>query len=197
MVQLLNGRSKTVRKKLEILRGAAAAFRTHGFDGAGMREIAEGLGMAPGALYYYFRNKRQILYFCQEYSVNRLLEIGREIAQARRPADAKLGELIRKQIRCMLDELQGSSAHIEFHALPPAQLRRIVAKRDQYEAIFRRIVDDGIRSGRFRRVDPKLATLAILGAINWTVRWYHPSGALSAAQVADSFADVFIRGLLR
>lgn len=193
----MNGRSKTVRKKLEILRSAAAAFRDRGFDGAGMREIARTLGMAPGALYYYFRNKEEILYFCQEYSVGRLLEIGKRLARERAPAERKLAELLRRQIRCMLDELQGSSAHIEFHALPPRLLRKVIAKRDQYEAIVRGIIEDGIRSGAFRRVDPKLATLALLGAVNWTARWYNPAGPMPPEKIADAFADTLVRGLVK
>ena len=44
-------------RRLEILRRAAEVFRAKGFHGAGMREIAEGLGLAPGALYYYFPSK--------------------------------------------------------------------------------------------------------------------------------------------
>ncbi len=197
MVQITNRRSKTVRKKLEILRSAAAAFRRRGFDGAGMREIARGIDLAPGALYYYFRNKQQILYFCQDYSLNRLLEIGRRIARQRAPAEDRLGALIREQIRCMLGELQGSSGHLDFHALPPVLLRKVVAKRDQYEAIVRGILGDGIRSGRFRTIDPKLAALAILGAVNWSVRWYDPKGSRSPDEIADAFADTLVRGLLR
>lgn len=194
MVQTLNRRSK---KKLEILRSAASAFRARGFDGAGMREIAHDLGVRPGALYYYFKSKEELLYFCQDYSLDRLLEIGKEVSRKRAPADAKLAELIRAQIRCMLDELQGSSAHIEFHALAPKLLRKVVAKRDQYEAILRGILGDGIRAGTFRKVDPKLAALAVLGAINWTVRWYNPGGPLTAGAIGEAFADTLVRGLLR
>lgn len=197
MVHIMNARSQSVRKKLEILRSAASAFRRRGFDGAGMREIARDIDVAPGVLYYYFRNKQEILYFCQEYSLNRLLEIGRGIARQRTPADLRLGALIREQLRCMLDELQGCSGHIEFHALPASLLRKVVAKRDQYEAIVRGIIGDGIRSGRFRAVDPKLSALAILGAINWTVRWYDPHGPQSPGKIADAFADTLVRGLLR
>ena len=52
----------------------AAVFRQKGFHGAGMREIARGLGMAPGALYYYFKSKEDLLYACQTLSLKRLLE---------------------------------------------------------------------------------------------------------------------------
>lgn len=197
MVQISNRSSKTVRKRLEILRGAAEAFRRRGFDGAGMREIASAIGMVPGALYYYFKSKDDLLYFVQDYSVDRLLEIGKRVSAKRAPADRRLAELVREQVRTLLDDLQGTSAHLDFHALPPRLLRRVVAKRDQFEAIVRGIIGDGVRARTFRRVDPKLAALAVLGAVNWTVRWYRPEGAMRPDAIGDQFADLLIRGLLK
>lgn len=197
MIQILNARSKTLRKRLDILRSAAGAFRRRGFDGTGMREIARGLGVQPGALYYYFRNKREILYFCQDYSLDRLLEAAGRISRSRVGPDGKLRELIVEQMRCMLDELQGSAAHIEFHALPEGLLRRIVEKRDRYERVLRRVLLQGMRSGVFRRASAKLIALAILGAINWSIKWYRPDGPQGADEIASVFADYLVRGLRR
>jgi TetR/AcrR family transcriptional regulator, cholesterol catabolism regulator len=201
MVRISNDGSraaaKVVRKKLEILRGAAGAFRERGFDGAGMRDIAEAIGMAPGALYYYFESKDDLLYFCQDYSLDRLLEEAQAIEKKRVPADEKLQLLIGAQLRCMLDELAGSAAHLEFHALPDRLLRRIIAKRDRYEAILRRIVEAGIRSRVFAPLDAKLVCLAILGAINWTIKWYRPGGPLGPGEIAQTFSKLLIDGLRR
>ena len=49
-------------RRMEILRQAASVFREKGYHGAGMREIAKGIGVAPGALYYYFESKEDLLY---------------------------------------------------------------------------------------------------------------------------------------
>ncbi|MBI1851761.1 MAG: TetR/AcrR family transcriptional regulator [Planctomycetes bacterium] len=195
MVRILNEGSKTVRKKLEILRGAAGAFRERGFEGAGMRDIAEAIGMAPGALYYYFKSKDDLLYFCQDYSLDRLLVEAAAIEKRRLPADEKLQLLIEAQLSCMLDELGGSAAHLEFHALPSRLLRGIIAKRDRYEAILRRIVEAGVRSRVFAPLDPKLVSLAILGAINWTIKWYRPGGGLGPQEIAETFSRLLIHGL--
>ena len=197
MVQISNGRSKALRKKLEILRASAGAFRKRGFDGAGMREIAAAVEMTPGNLYYYFRNKEEILYFCQDYSLDRLLKIAKAIRSNRLPAPAKLHQLIVEQMKCMLDELHGSAAHIEFHALSEPLLRKIIAKRNQYEAILRGFLTDGIRQRLFRPCDEKMVSLAILGAINWSVRWYRPEGPQPPEMIGESFADFLIHGLMQ
>jgi hypothetical protein len=36
----------------------------------------------------------------------------------------------------------------------------------------------------------------MLGAVNWTARWYRHDGAQSASQIADSLSDYLVRGLL-
>ena len=190
-----NGRYKPLAKRLEILRAAAAVFRRRGFDRAGMREIAEGLGVTTGVLYYHFKDKDEILYFCQDYSLDRMLEAGAAIRKEKAAPAARLRRLIEAQMTCMLDELQGSAAHVEFAALPPPLLKKIVAKRDRYERLMRGVVSQGMKSGAFRKRDPKLVTLAMLGAINWTIKWYRPEGRQSAAKIAREFADYLIKGL--
>jgi hypothetical protein len=50
-------------------------------------------------------------------------------------------------------------------------------------------------SGIFASGDPKLLTFAMLGAVNWIVRWFDPSGAATSDQIARAFADYLIAGL--
>ncbi|MBI4168760.1 MAG: TetR/AcrR family transcriptional regulator [Acidobacteria bacterium] len=188
---------KAVVRKLDILRKAAAAFRDRGYAATSVRDIARRAGMTPGNLYYYFRDKQEILYFCQDYSLDVLLREARRIRRRALRADEKIRALIRSQVLCMLDELRGSAGHIEFHAISRPRLRRIIEKRDAYERIVRAVVKDGIREGRFSTCDPKLVSLAMLGAVNWTARWYRPGGGRTPEAIAAAFADYLVRGLRR
>jgi AcrR family transcriptional regulator len=184
-------------RRLEILRGAAAAFRDRGYAATSVRDIARRLGMTPGNLYYYFRNKQEILYFCQDASLEVLLREARRISGSALPPEEKVRALVRAQVLCMLDELHGSAGHIEFHAIPRHRLKRVIARRDAYERLVRSQVEEGVRTRAFAPCDPKLATLAILGAVNWTARWYRPGGAWAPEAIAEGFADLLVRGLLR
>jgi hypothetical protein len=49
--------------------------------------------------------------------------------------------------------------------------------------------------GAFAKRDPALVTRAILGAINWTARWYRPGGEKNPAEVAQAFSDYLVYGL--
>lgn len=189
--------AKTLRKKLDIMRGAATAFRDRGYAAASVREIARLTGMTPGNLYYYFRNKQELLYFCQDYSLDVLLRQARRIRRKRLGPEEKTRKLIQMQVLCMLDELHGSAGHIEFQAIPKPRLKRIIAKRDEYERMLRSLVQEGVRKGCFARCDPKLVALAILGAVNWSARWYRADGGQTPEAIASAFADYLVRGLRR
>ena len=180
-----------------ILRAAAGVFRERGFAETGMREIAAAADLSAANLYYYFRSKADILYFCQDHSVGRMLETARALGRRHLEPAERLRQVIAAHLICTLDELDGAAAHTEVEALPQALRRRIVAKRDRYEHRVRRMVADGMRSGAFARRDPALTTRAILGALNWTTRWYRPGGKLAPAAVAEAFADYLVRGLTR
>jgi len=193
VVQTAAARSE--QKRAEILRRAAAVFRQKGFHGAGMREIAAGLSMAPGALYYYFESKDDLLYACQVLSLKRLLASASEIMASDMPADERLRALVYAHLGHILDELGGSFAHIEFHTLPADRLREVVSKRDKYERLVRRVLSEGVDAGIFRRTDIKLAALTLLGALNWTVVWWKPEGRRNLKAVAEQITDTFLGGL--
>jgi TetR/AcrR family transcriptional regulator len=204
MVQNLNTRSHSERvarraetRRLEILRAAARVFRNSGFAAAGMREIAAEADLSPGNLYHYFDGKDEILYFCQEQALERLLGSLEASRSAGGPADEQLRRVIRAHIVCVLDEFEGSFAHLEVEALPAEPRRSVTERRDRYERGLRELIADGCRDGELFAADVELVTRAILGALNWTARWYRPDGSRSAGEIADGMADYLVRGLVQ
>jgi TetR/AcrR family transcriptional regulator, cholesterol catabolism regulator len=186
---------KADARRLAILRAAAAVFRDRGYEGAAMDEIAERLDMAKGNLYYYFKNKQELLFFCQDHSLDRLVANAQAILAGDEPEDEKLRRIVVGHVVCVLDELDGASAHTEVHALPDDLRAKVIAKRDGYEAVLRKLIQAGMRSGAFVATDAKMATLALLGALNGATRWYRPSGNLAPAAIGAAFADLFLDGL--
>ena len=180
-----------------ILRAAAGVFRRRGFADTGMRDIARAADLSPGNLYYYFKSKHELLYFCQDHSLERMLAAARAVGAGRGAPAERVRRVVRAHLACMLDELDGAAAHTEVEALPPKLRTRIVAKRDRYERAVRRIVAEGVRRRAFAPCDPTLVTRALLGALNWTARWYRPEGPEPPTAVAEAFADYLVRGLAK
>ena len=184
-------------RRIEILKSAAAAFRRRGYHGASVDEIASALAMTKGNLYYYFKNKEEILYACHDYSLDVLLGLMAEVQAEDSPADDKLRKLVLAFIHVMLDELQGTALTLDLQALSPPLLKRIITKRDRFDHGMRAIIQQGIDEGLFRPGDPKMIGFAMMGAVNWITKWFDPTGPMTSDAIAERFADYLVGGLLR
>jgi len=187
--------TRSEERRIEILKSAAAAFRRRGYHGAGVEEIAGALGMTKGSLYYYFRNKQDILFGCHEYSLGVALDLVGRVRAEPVPPDEQLRRLIVGFVHLIIDELHGTALTLELQALPAPLLRRVVARRDRFDRGLRGILQDGIDRGLFRPGDPKLLAFAIMGAMNWISRWYDPKGEAGSDEIARVFADYLVGGL--
>jgi AcrR family transcriptional regulator len=183
-------------RRLAILRAAGREFRTRGFAETGMREIAAAADLSPANLYNYFRGKHEILFFCQDNALDRLIANLEKTRRARaQSANEKLRAIIRFHLHCVLDEIEGSAAHLLTSSIPSHLQKRLLTKRDRYEQGVRRLISAGIRSAEFLPADSALAARAILGALNSTIPWFSPQGPLTTEELAENFATYLVRGL--
>src|SRR5436189_5420988 len=84
----------TASTRIDILKSAAKAFRRLGYHGATVEQIAAALHMKKGNLYYYFKNKEEILFACHQYSLDRLTPLLDDIEQSASTADETLRRLM-------------------------------------------------------------------------------------------------------
>jgi AcrR family transcriptional regulator len=181
--------------RVDILKSAAKAFRRLGYHGATVEEIAAALHMKKGNLYYYFKNKEEILFACHQYSLDQLMQLLEDVEHSAMAPDEKLRRLIVAFVHTILDELHGTALFLELEALSPSHLKTVIARRDQFDHGVRQVLQEGMASGRFVKNDPKLLAFALFGAVNWIPRWFNPDGQASSQQIADVFADFFVAGL--
>jgi AcrR family transcriptional regulator len=69
------------RQRDTILRAAARLFREQGFADTGMRDIAAAADISAANLYHYFDGKHELLFYCQDRALDRMLDA---VASARR-----------------------------------------------------------------------------------------------------------------
>lgn len=188
-------RRKSEARRLDILRAAARVFRRSGVAAAGMRDIAREADLSPGNLYYYFAGKDELLFFCQDRTVDRMLEAAAAASASSMPVADQLRAVIRAHLHYTLEELEGATAHLEVDMLAEALRRGIIEKRDKYEYAVRALIAKGVKRGEFAPCDAALVARAMLGALNWTSRWYRPDGAHSVAAIAEGLADYLVRGI--
>jgi AcrR family transcriptional regulator len=181
--------------RISILRAAGRIFRERGFAETSMRDIAAAADLSVANLYHHFSGKDEILFFCQDRSLDLMLAA---VAEARRLPGGpvpRLRHVLRAHADAVLDEVEGAVAHIATEALSDPLRRRIVAKRDRYEHALRDLVRGCVSNGAGTSGDVAVLTRAILGALNWTATWFRPEGERSADSVAETIATYLLRGL--
>lgn len=187
-----NGDTRT-----RILTAAAALFHARGFEGTSMKQIAAAAGIQKSSLYHHFPGKQELLFYILAHTVDLAIVGLQEIARSNRSAAERLRLAVRHHVINLVNDLDNVACFVEEgKALAPQHRETYVAKRDAYERCFRQIIEDGIRSGEFRRTDVRLAGFAVLGMCNWMVRWYHPDGPNTPEEVAGHLGDLAAAALV-
>jgi hypothetical protein len=71
--------------------------------------------------------------------------------------------------------------------VPDAIRKRQILEEERYGEIWRKLINELARSGALRaELDPYIAQMLVLGALNWTVEWWDSRRGSVAAVVADA-----------
>ncbi len=160
-----------------------------------MRDIADAVDLSPANLYHYFAGKHELLFYCQDSALDRMLDAVASARRTRASATERLQLVFTAHVRTLLDDIEGSTAHLQMEALPPPLRTAIVKKRDRYEQALRRLIAAGVRSGELVDMNPAIVARAMLGAMNWTVTWFRPDGPDAADTVGEIISRFLVRGI--
>ncbi|MFV1960233.1 MAG: TetR/AcrR family transcriptional regulator [Acidimicrobiia bacterium] len=187
--------SKTHTTRERIRREAAALFGEKGFNGASMSELAGEVGITKSSLYHHFPSKQALLSEIIELTVNRVTPLVQKVAESDLPIRERLSRaVILHTVEAIRDRDAVACFIEEGRYLEPEFMTAHLANRDRYELTFRRMFEEGIRSGDFVDQDVGLAVKAVLGMCNSVVRWYRPDGGHTPEEIASEFADFAVRG---
>jgi len=177
---------------------SAQVFAKRGYHATGIVELCAANKLGKGAFYHYIGSKEELLAAIHDRVMDEvLLGADRVAAAGGTPSEqlAMLGDEL-------LDVIFRYPDHVwvflhEFPALTGERAERFRVRRREYERQVQAVLQAGIKSGEFRKVDPRLTALAWLGMHNYTYLWLKVNGRLSAREMAKPFADIFIRGIAR
>jgi AcrR family transcriptional regulator len=181
----------------ELLEQAARLFAERGFAGTNLQDVAEAMGTTRAALYYYVKNKDELL--------TRLVEGVTLEGVTRREEIAQDPEL---DASSRLHKIMAAS--VAEHATWPARFRLLdrsegdlpeplaathrEAKRQTLEQ-FARVLQEGITAGEFIDVDTRSTALALIGMSTWVAWWFHPGADHPVEPVAALLADLAVRAV--
>ncbi len=187
-------------RQREVLDACAQVFAERGYAGTTIDHLIEATGLARGGLYHYIGSKSEALGRILDDLMGPLLE--QATAAVEGPdAPPTASERLRAMTRIWVRQVETHRAHVAVFEQERRTLEReavwdaVRGDRQAFEALLRRVLDQGIRDGEWSIDDPQLAALALLGMVNHSALWFTPGGRLNADQVADGFVDLFLDGV--
>lgn len=200
----------------DILLAAADVLQRKGYESTTMKDIASAVNLTAASLYHHFRNKDALLLAVLEAGLEQIIARLEPIAYSDLPSAEKLRQIICGhiigvtnntavgaamvfEIRSLLDIKPvlptASEADQQSYADFVERRSLFFERRDEFEALFRHVIREGVENQTFRAVDVGIFTKTLLGAHNWVGVWFRPGGRLSGAEIADMMADSFLRSL--
>ena len=178
-----------------VLRAAAHCFNRKGYSGTSLKDVADMLGLTDPALYYYVRNKEELVYLCYV----RAADVGRE-ALERAVAEGGPGlDQARRYLRYHIESMVGERGPIaimsEIPSLTPEHRDEVLELSRRHSKNFEAILERGIADGSILDCDVRMTGNAIMGSINWIPKWFHGDAAQAGSVVAE-FPEVLTRGLV-
>jgi AcrR family transcriptional regulator len=191
----------TARRELvenEIYEHAIRLFAERGFAGTSLQDIADALGVTRPALYYYVKSKDELLAkLAADVAGGSAAQITELAGRPDLDAAGKLREIVR------LTALRQATQPERFRLLIRSEAELPAELSDAYDtsrrAVLRAVtgvIEEGMRAGRFRPVDARIAALCVIGMWNWVAWWFRPDRD-NADAVADQLADMAIAALQR
>ena len=184
-------------QRADIVHAAAQIFRQKGYHATSMQDIADAVHLQKASLYHHIESKQEILLEILDAALDRLTADISAVVESDLSPTVKLRLALKAYtLRLNEDRDLASVLLLEYRGLDAKLRARHIARRDRIDQLWRRLVKEGVDAGEFRRVDPVLTSFALLGVQNWMITWFRDNGRLTAAQAAEGFAELFLKGLL-
>ena len=194
-------RQKTSRRETrttQIYEAAARVFCEHGFGQSSMSDVAAAVDMTKAGIYHHIASKDELLFGIMSYGMDifeeRVLDRVENISDPLERLRATIrGHLLlvtrdrTKEVTVVLNEA---------HALHGDYRSRINRRKRRYVRFLNETLRELQRKRLVREIEPRVATFALLGMINWTYHWYTANGRLRDTEVAEAYIDLFLGGLL-
>ena len=161
-----------------------------------MQDIADACGVTKAALYYYFRNKYDLLQQLYDSVTAQFYSQIDLIASSDEPLDLKLREAVERQVIYSMNHGQFQKVFYQERKELTGEARKAIAVCERkYEQTLMDIIAEGQHLGLFRQTDPVLATMMILGLLSSVHRWVRYVG-LDKDRVVEGIVDQVMKGIL-
>jgi len=184
-------------KRDAVLRMAAQSFNEKGFHATSLDDVAARLNVTKPTLYYYFKNKEEILFECVRIGLQMIDEAAENVARRGGTGVEQLFAVMHKYAEIVTMDFGMCLIRVGEDPLQPAARRKLRQLKARIDRRFRSLIERGIAEGDLAPCDAKIAAFTVAGALSWIARWYRADGPLSPNDIAEQSISILVEGLVR
>jgi len=173
-----NGGSKSARTRERILDAAAHVLSRKGYAGTRLTDVAEQAELQAPAIYYYFPSREDLIDEVMWTGIAYMRQHVSGILAALPEDTDPMGRIdaVEAHLRYELEISDYTTASIRNAGQVPENIRiRYSTEASKYGDIWRKLVQDARNAGLLRTdLDPRVARMMVLGALNWAAEWWNP-----------------------
>ncbi|MCP8897463.1 TetR/AcrR family transcriptional regulator [Shinella daejeonensis] len=179
----------------EILAVAAELFAERGFRAVTLDDVSASLGYTKAVVYYYFKNKNQLLWEIFKKIHETWWEEMQAIVTRDTPADEQLAAMIRQMALNVMDKREWTAIYFRDQSeLTEEQSAIVIEHKREFDRLFSSTYSRGVKAGIFKDIPPYVVVTSIVGMCTFTHTWYKPNRALKPSDIADHFITMVLDG---
>ncbi len=190
---------RTAPKFERLISRASALMAERGFSQTSIRDVAQATDLSLGGLYYYFKNKEDLLFLIQDLTFSSLLELQETALGAEVDPRRRLDLMIRNHLEYFtthFNELKVCTYELE--TLKGERFEIIGRLRKRYFHCLAKVIADlrGMPE-HDALTDPGIRrqALFIFGMLNWIFMWYDPTRDGGTDVLCRDMIDLVMNGL--
>jgi AcrR family transcriptional regulator len=175
-----------------LIQVAIETFHESGYEQASLQSIAERMGFSKAAIYYYAKNKEQLLLDVYAAILEPAIEQARAVALEPAPDNADVFlRLIRAHLQTFISNVEVNAIFQVQRSLLSEVGRAAMRRLDRdYYLVLKDVYLAGIADGSIKDGSVQVRVNAILGMCNIVYRWYKPGGEVPPEVAIDEIVEI-------
>jgi len=193
--QNLSREQQREQKRMAVLKTGAKLFNDRGFDRTTLDDIAEALNVSKRTLYYYVKNKDDILFECNRLAYEFMYDAQEAAKDESIPVLERIEGLLRGYLRNLDTDFGACLVLSKQNLLSEESAAYLKEGRRRLDHSIRDLIQTGIDQGVIPPCEPRYAAATIFGALNWVPHWYRGNEKIDIEELADHMVPMLMAGL--